>query len=603
MRPPLRATAAALLLAAALAACGAPRAETAPARPGAAVVPDAAALVDDHLTRLSGYGYSGATLVAVGGRVVLREGYGAANDSTGARVTPETVFDIGSLAKTFTAAAVLLLEERGRLALDDSLGRFLDGVPAGKRAITLRQLLSHTSGLDADFPFENPTAEDYEEVSREEALRRIFEMPPAAPPGSRFLYSNPGYILLAAVVERASGRPFRDFLREEIFGPAGMRRTGFWGDGLPPVGDEALARSYDERGQTGDLRLRSGTTWFDLGGGEMVSTADDLHRWARALLDGRVLGREAVRRLWTPGEGGYALGWYADTTARGTRRVRHGGDYVGFGAELAIYPDDGVVVVNLANRRFSLLGTRYAADQVIPRIVFGEPPRVFEGDAFDPPPAWATACERCLDRFEGVYRLPEGGRLVVRRRGDALEAAAAGQEGVDLLSPAPAAELEERRRLTERSLEVIRGAARGDTAALLAAVGPERVSAYRRSISRRLTAHGMGALRDMVPVATAPAAFPRGSRVSVLRVEYERGRDVMAIAWVRGRIRYMSVSDTLLAPTPLRSAPPGDGAALVGWNFVPFRALRVTPHPASGPVRALEIESGGRRVRAERALP
>lgn len=555
------------------------------------------ALVDDHLTRLSGYGYSGATLLAIGGQVVLREGYGTANDSTGAPVTPRTVFDIGSLAKTFTAAAVLMLESRGRLALDDSIGRFLDGVPADKRAITLHQLLSHTSGLDAGFPFENPSAEEYEEVSRDEALRRIFAAPAAGPPGSGFLYSNPGYVLLAAVVERASGQPFRDFVRDELLEPVGMRRTGFWGDAVAAVRDEELARSYDEDGQTGDLRQRSGTTWFDLGGGEMVSTVDDLHRWAEALAAGRVLDAERVRRLWTPVRGGYALGWQVDTTAHGTRRIYHGGDNVGFGAELALYPDDGVVTVNLANRRFGILGTRYAADRVIPRLVFGQPPRVFEGEAFDPPPAWSPSCGGCAERFAGVYRLPDGGRLVIRRKGDALEVAAAGQEAVDLLMPAPAEELAERRRISERSAAIVRG----DTAALRAAVPePERFARYRGAMERMLAPGDHGAFADVGPIATVPAPFPRGNRLAVLRLRYERGDDVLVLAWVQGRIQYRSVADTLLAPTPLRAAAPGSGAELAGWNMVSFRALRIGAHPANGPAQWLEMESDGRVVRAER---
>jgi CubicO group peptidase (beta-lactamase class C family) len=595
--PMLRSAAgAAALLALVLSACG-------PSRPDVAAgpAPDTAAAriaaaADDHLTRLSGYGYSGATLLALDGRIVLRKGYGVANDSTGALATPETVFDIGSLAKTFTAAAVLLLESRGRLSLDDSLPRFLDGVPADKRAITLRQLLSHTAGLDTDFPFESMTAEDYEEVSRDEALRRILAAPVAAPPGGRFQYSNPGYVLLAAVVERAAGEPFRQFVRRALLEPAGMRRTGFWGDGLPAVGDDALARSYDEDGQTGDLRLRSGTTWFDLGGGEMVSTVDDLYRWADALASGRVLDPDQVRRMWTPGEGGYGLGWHTDTTRHGTRYIHHGGDYVGFGAELAIYPDDGVVMANLANRRFGLLGTRYAADRVIPRIVFGEPVRVFERDPFDPPPAWSASCGGCLERFAGVYRLPRGGRLVIRQKGTALEVVADGQEAVDLLMPAPAEELAERRRISERSVAIVRG----DSAALLAAVGPERFSRYRDAFARMLAPQDHGAFVDVTPIATVPAPFPRGNRLGVLRLRYERGADVVVLAWVQGRIMYRSVTDTLLAPTPLRAAAPGSGAELVGWNMVSFRALRINAHPANGPAQSLEIESDGRRVRAER---
>lgn len=586
---------AAALLTLVLSACG-------PSRPHAAAAPAPdtaatriAAAVDDHLTRLSGYGYSGATLLALDGRIVLRKGYGVANDSTGTLVTPQTVFDIGSLAKTFTAAAVLVLESRGRLALDDSLPRFLDGVPADKRAITLRQLLSHTAGLDTDFPYENPTAEEYEEVSRDEAVRRILAAPMAAPPGAGFQYSNQGYVLLAAVVERAAGEPFRQFVRHALLEPAGMRHTGFWGEDVAAVDDGALARSYDEDGQTGDLRQRSGTTWFDLGGGEMVSTVDDLYRWADALLSGRVLDAERVRRLWTAGEGGYGLGWHTDTTAHGTRWIHHGGDYVGFGAELAIYPDDSVVMANLANRRFGILGTRYAADRVIPQIVFGEPLRVFARDPFDPPPAWSASCGGCAERFAGVYRLPGGGRLVIRRKGDALEAVADGQEAVDLLMPAPAEELAERRRISERSVAILRG----DTAALLAAVGPERFPRYRDAIARMLAAQEHGAFVAVTPIATVPAPFPRGNRLAVLRLRYERGADVLVLAWVQGKIQYRSVTDTLLAPTPLRAAP-GPGAELAGWNMVSFRALRITAPPSAGPAQSIEIESDGRRVRAER---
>src|SRR5262245_35895790 len=107
--------------------------------------------LDDYLTRLSGFGYSGAALVAKNGRIILKKGYGFANDSTRTPVTPATVFDIGSLAKQFTAAAILRLEEQQRLSAEDPISKYLDGVPTDKQSITIRQLLLHTSGLDEDF--------------------------------------------------------------------------------------------------------------------------------------------------------------------------------------------------------------------------------------------------------------------------------------------------------------------------------------------------------------------------------------------------------------------------------------------------------------------
>ena len=117
--------------------------------------------LDDYLTRLSGFGYSGATLVAKDGKIILKKGYGFANDSTRTPITPETVFDIGSLAKVFTSAAILRLEEQKRLSVNDSISKYLANVPPDKQEITIRQLLTHTSGMDSDFPYENMIGEDY----------------------------------------------------------------------------------------------------------------------------------------------------------------------------------------------------------------------------------------------------------------------------------------------------------------------------------------------------------------------------------------------------------------------------------------------------------
>jgi CubicO group peptidase (beta-lactamase class C family) len=552
------------------------------------VEPGLGAKLDDYLSRLSGFGYSGAVLVAKDGRIVLCRGYGLANDSSRTSVTPATVFDIGSLAKQFTAAAVMLLESRGRLSLDDSIDRYLDHVPPDKRAITIHMLLAHTSGMDVDFPFENPTAQDYEEVPRDSSVSRILGMPLVFQPGTAWAYSNPGYVLLAAIVERASGRPFRDFLREELFEPVGMHSTSFWGAGLPAVGDERLARSYDESGQTANLRLRSGTTWFDLGGGEVVSTVGDLEAWMDALLHDRILPASARERMWTKGIGQTGLAWFIDSTFVGAPRIHEGGDYVGFGAELAYHPTEQLVIVCLANRCYDVLGTRYAADRVLPQIVLGRTPEMWPNEPFEVPPRWSRVGAEDARRMAGTYRLSSGGELVLAPGDGALTVSARGQDAVEFLVPASDSAHAEWRRANDRVLEMIRGVEKGDTTVLAATLHPgAEVAVYRHVIADAiLHSEQDGSLREMTMIGTVPSAFPRHGLRTALYLRFERGTDVVTLGWLHDRIQNVRGGTEKLAPTPFRSDP---GGGFVGWNIVWARTLRLTPITSGGKVVAIRI--------------
>lgn len=132
--------------------------------------------IDSYLTNLSEFGYSGVMLIVKDGEVILRRGYGMADEQRRIPNTPSTVFDIGSLAKTFTAAAVLTLEQQGKLKVTDRMAQYLPGVPEDKQNITLEQLLAHSAGMDRDFPLANPNGPYYEEVGRDEAVQRILEI-------------------------------------------------------------------------------------------------------------------------------------------------------------------------------------------------------------------------------------------------------------------------------------------------------------------------------------------------------------------------------------------------------------------------------------------
>src|SRR6185295_8120955 len=190
---------------------------------------DSSSKIDQYLSRLAGFGFSGAVLVAHNGKVVLDKGYGLANRQKAVPITKETAFDIGSNTKDFTKLAILQLAESKRLSLNDKITRFFENLPSDKTEINVAQLMDHTAG------FGMYAGRDDEKLTKEEFLRRVLTSPLGSEPGKKENYSNPGYGLLAAIIEKASGQTFEQYLDQHIFKPAGMNSTGYlmpaWRDG------------------------------------------------------------------------------------------------------------------------------------------------------------------------------------------------------------------------------------------------------------------------------------------------------------------------------------------------------------------------------------
>ena len=197
--------------------------------------------LDEHLQRLVPWGFSGSVLVSRSGRVVLATGYGLADRARDVSNTAQTLFPLGALSQQFTAVALLLLADQGRLSIDDLLSAHLEGVPADKQGITLYHLLHQQSGLPADFASIPAGAE-----SREESLARILGAPLQFAPGTRFQASNGGYALLCAVIERISAGSFEDFVRTRILEPAGMAASRFVGATNLRAAPLALGYSVDD---------------------------------------------------------------------------------------------------------------------------------------------------------------------------------------------------------------------------------------------------------------------------------------------------------------------------------------------------------------------
>ena len=307
--------------------------------------------IESYLDQLGEAGFSGAILVAQNGEVIIEKGYGWADVTTEMPITPETVFDSGSLSKQFTAVAILHLEEQELLQLDDTLSKFFDDVPLDKTNITLHQLLTHSSGLP-----EYVYGDDFIEISRQQAQRLAFEAELETPPGTEYLYSDTGYGLLAAIVEIVSEQSFQVYLKQHLFKPAGMVNTGFYNE--PQWAELSVAHGYYNGEDFGSAATLPGPYWSLLGFGGVLTTGNDLHLWSVALDSNIILTDQSVAKLFTPyvkefedGASYYGYGWVVEELPDLGQVVWHDGATNAHNAIMLRYGDSNQTrVVVLSNR-------------------------------------------------------------------------------------------------------------------------------------------------------------------------------------------------------------------------------------------------------------
>jgi CubicO group peptidase (beta-lactamase class C family) len=325
--------------------------------------------------------FSGAVLIARGDTVLLRKGYGMASYELGVPNTADTKFQIASITKTFTAAAILLLQDKGRLRLDDHLDRFLPDFPRADK-ITLVHLLAHRSGVaDPDYG-----ALFHKRVTPDELIASFKDRPFLFEPGARSEYSNAGYVLLARVIEKASGRRYGDFLREEFFTPLGMADTGDFD--RETVVPKRAAGYQPGPGPSGLQNALAPDPSSELGSGCLWSTADDLFKWARAVRSERLF-------KWTGLPWPY--GW-GRRDQYGHRYLEQSGLVPGFMSHLIVFRDEPVTVVCLANVQSGLFGR---LEKDLTALAFG-------GKVDDAPPAprVVAVSPRRLRGCVGLYQGP-----------------------------------------------------------------------------------------------------------------------------------------------------------------------------------------------------
>ncbi|HVZ32754.1 MAG TPA: serine hydrolase domain-containing protein, partial [Polyangiaceae bacterium] len=303
------------------------------------------------------------------GTTLFDRGYGYGNSAARQRMPADGIFRIGSITKQFTAAAVLQLEEQGKLELGDSLSRFLKQ-PYLKDAsrplasVTLEQLLTQTSGVPSYTDLPRFVRHRDTAVSPEELVTAIAELPLDFEPGTRFVYSNSNYYLLGLVVEQVSGQSYAEYLRQHVFAPAGLVETRY----CPDAQDYPRAVLGYERSAGEVVPAHSISMTLPFSAGALCSSAGDLVRWAQALAGGRVVKPESFARMSSQTQlksgqrSPYGFGLFLGDLA-GHPRIGHGGGIDGFSSDLQYYPADDLyiaVLVNTASPLAGLLGERLA---------------------------------------------------------------------------------------------------------------------------------------------------------------------------------------------------------------------------------------------------
>lgn len=329
--------------------------------------PERADAIDKLMTTLYEQGqFNGAILVAEHGEVLYRRGFGNADISTGTAFTPDTVSDIGSVTKQFTAMAIMMLAERRQLSYDDLISKYIPEFSGASHLgrITVRQLLTHTSGVPdyGDLGIDDSGLNQGSLIAA--LLKKDAEI---SEPGRKYRYSNPGYALLAIVAQRVSGQRFGDFLAQEIFLPCGMRSTFVYDDRV--VKRPAMAVGYDTFGQVND----GGPTAIP-GDGGIYSTVDDLFKWDQTLNTQKLVRRSTLAEAFTParveeGKSTYGFGWKVGLD--GTNRyVWHTGSHAGFRAFIERRLNQQLTVIMLTNMGNS---KRQEINSAIQDILAGKP--------------------------------------------------------------------------------------------------------------------------------------------------------------------------------------------------------------------------------------
>lgn len=354
--------------------------------------------IEDEIQFQAKDSFMGSVAISEGDRIILNKGYGFANVEWNIANTSTTKFRLASITKQFTAASILLLEERGLLSTDDAISKHLSNSPESWKSISINNLLTHTSGIPNNFSYESDE-DKYKPFSISRDIDRAKSQQLEFEPGSNFRYSNTGYWVLGAIIEAMTKKPYADFIESNIFDPVEMNNSGYESN-LNVI--PGMASGYS--GNDAELRAAS---YIDMSrpysAGGLYSTVDDLLKWSKSLFDGELLSPDSMEKLTTVFMGGHSMGLYVQNY-NGRTKLWHTGRIDGFNTALAYLPERDITIAVLSNVEGG------SAEHLISEIeyVLYEEPVLLDHEKFVVELPLAT-----LKKFEGTYEIENQGGFVV----------------------------------------------------------------------------------------------------------------------------------------------------------------------------------------------
>ncbi len=515
------------------------------------VSPGTGKRVDEFFTRFEALGFHGAVLVATKEGIVLSKGYGFADRQRTIGNAPTTSFGIASLDKQFTAAAILVLEQQGKLKTTDLISEHLDHVPNDKANITIDHLLNHRSGLP------NTYRDTYSNLNFSGFLDKVLDANLAAPVGTKRIYSNSGYNLLEFIVERVSGKDYETFLAEHFFKPAGMNSTG---QHLVSFSNEQMAQYREVKIQKALLEREPKRKDSFL---SFRSTVGDLFRWHKALQNDDILAASASKKLFRTVSDNYANGWYVGQTVRKTPVQYHGGydSAIRLFAMMYRYPAENTVIIVLSNTTMDNSLNRTHLSAYVERLIFG-------GTVKQPPLAVSTSDES-RKPFLGSFRLDNGGEFQIDNDPAGLTVTASNRKAVQALVYPDFESQKEVHELDPTISDVMFGFERNDFTPLQMALWKEasfdnaRKQWEQRWRGFQVRGGALKSVRAIHRLETEYLGTPEIQTHVLLQFE-QRPRLVRALANADGRYWFDVIN--LPSRTNMRLVPVSQ-TELAGWNL------------------------------------
>ena len=544
-------------------------------------------LIDSYLTSASDFGFSGVVLVGLDEKIKFERAYGMADQVKKVPNAIDTVFDTGSVTKQFTAAGIMKLEMMGKLKTEDPINKYLDGVPDDKAKVTIHQLLTHTAG------FPEYSGGDYERSERDETVKRILSTPLDFEPGTADMYSNAGYSVLAAIIEKVSGTSYEAFLNENLFEPAGMTHTGYI---LPKFDKSRLPHGYvlgkDQKTVLDHLWSEQGPYWNLMGNGGILSTANDMFKWYKALQGNAIFSDDAKKKMFTPTFNDYAYGWEIGKTAHGKTIGHNGGNDVGFTAHIRWFPESGVCVIVMSNSGYYFDTGNYSnlVGKKIAGLVFGETLPLQR------PAKFINRHAQDLKRFQGTYDLPSGGRLNVNEVEGQLVVLPEGQDATNLLSQSAAVPVFEK--ASKVSKTILESISKKD-------FGPFTAVFEKQDIARRYQAYLEKKMKDWEAKEGAFNGFQilgtvfdwwgdNSTPITFVKMNYEKQSHLFRFHWKDGKI-FAIGGEGIPNPaiTPLKAISQNEFA---GWHLGFAKPFRLKFRQTTNGKTVMIVVADGRTV-------